>query len=270
MTHPLLTGLGLVASGALVALGDQAVRNALQARRSAAAVADPAVGGTGRNNHRMSYDLVGVGSDVMGAIGATDLLLGGVYDDDEEDSLLSGLEDIIGAGDDDALLEALAVSGMGNSEIVGAARHHPAAKKAMKKAKVKQALRQVALRNAGAVVQRGLDRRRRYPLGFVPTTVAAATSASIPSAPQNLFRPERLVIPSDIAFDTGVRDIKVGNQSQLVQSVEVPAALFSEVAINTGVTFDTAEVGNQVSVDVRNKSGTGFEFSAGLVGTIAK
>ncbi len=265
------TALGLVATGALVALGDQIMRNALQARHSAAAEGAPdQIGGEMGDTERMSYELVGRGSDVMGAIGASDLLLGGVYDDDEEDALLSGLEDIIGAGDDDALLEALAVSGMGNSEIVGRAAHgHPAAK-AHKKAKVKMALRQIAMRNAGAVVQRGLDRRRRYPLGFVPTTVAAATSASIPSAPQNLFRPERLVIPSDIAFDTGVRDIKVGNQSQLVQSVEVPAALFSEVAINTGVTFDTAEVGNQVSVDVRNKSGSGFEFSAGLVGTIAK
>lgn len=269
-----LTALGLVATGALVALGDQIMRNVLQDRRSAGSEAAPdqvggEMGDTTYMSRNGSYELVGRGSDVMGAIGASDLLLGGVLDDDEEDALLSGLEDIIGAGDDDALLEALAVSGLGNSEIVGTAAHHKA-KAASKKAKVRSALRQVALRNAGAVVNRGLDRRRRYPLGFVPTTVAAATSASIPSAPQNLFRPERLVIPSDIAFDTGVRDIKVGNQSQLVQSVEVPAALFSEVAINTGVTFDTAEVGNQVSVDVRNKSGTGFEFSAGLVGTIAK
>lgn len=264
MTHPILTGFGLAASGALVALGDQLVRNALSRRPKASAETPAELAGDNERIEGMPYELVGMGSDVMGAIGASDLLLGGVYDDDEETALLSGLEDIIGSGSDDALLEALAVSGLGNSEIVGAV-----AKKA-KTDKVKSALRQVALRNAGAVVSRGLDRRRRYPLGFVPTTVASATSASIPSAPQNLFRPERLVIPSDIAFDTGVRDIKVGNQSQLVQSVEVPAALFSEVAINTGVTFDTAEVGNQVSVDVRNKSGTGFEFSAGLVGTIAK
>lgn len=193
------------------------------------------------------YELVGYDDSDFGAVGA--------------DLLLSGVEDLIGESEEDALIDALAVSGAGDTELVGATK---------RRRKVNPALRQIAMRNAGAVLKRGLDRRRRYPLGFVPTTIAAATSSAIPAAPQNLFRPERLVIPSDIAFDSGVRDIKVGNQSQLVQSVEVPGALFSEVAINTGVTFDTAEVGNQVSVDIRNKSALAFEFSAGLVGAIAK
>ncbi len=66
-------------------------------------------------------------------------------------------------------------------------------------------------------------------------------------------------------------DVKVGNQSQLVQSVEVPAALFSEVAIDTHVTFDTAEVGNQISVQARNKLAVGsVDFTAGMLGSIAK
>jgi hypothetical protein len=195
-----------------------------------------------------AYDLVG--DDDFGGIGA-DVLFG-----DEGDELLRALSV---SGDDD--VEDL-IGGLGNTEIVGAAPK--------KKAAIKKALRKIAMRNAGAVVKTGLDRRRRYPLGFVPTVVPAATSALIPSAPQNLFRPERLVIPSDIAFDFGVVDIKVGNQSQLVQSVEVPGALFSEVAIDTNVTFDTAEVGNQVSVQARNKTLAAIEFTAGLIGTIAK
>lgn len=180
-------------------------------------------------------------------------------------------EDFI--GEDADLMEALAISGMddeiisgaGDTEIVGAA-----SRRGGRSARRTAELRRLIQKNAGAVINRGLDRRRRYPLGFIPTPIPAGTSLAIPSAPQNLFRPERLVIPSDIAFDLGIRDIKVGNQSQLVQSAEVPAALFSEVAINTGVTFDTAEVGNQVSVDMRNKSAADLEFSAGLVGTIAK
>lgn len=195
-----------------------------------------------------AYDLIG--DDDFGGVGA-DLMFGG-----EEDALLNALQ-VSGAMD--------LIGGLGNTEIVGAAPAHPLAR-----ARAKAALRKIAMRNAGAVVQTGLDRRRRYPLGFVPTVVAAATSALIPSAPQNLFRPERLVIPSDIAFDFGVVDIKVGNQSQLVQSVEVPGALFSEVAIDTNVTFDTAEVGNQVSVQARNKTLAPIEFTAGLIGTIAK
>lgn len=202
----------------------------------------------GKRKATMSFDIVG--DDDMGAIGYEDI----IGDDDEAflDELISGdeLEDLI--------------SGDGSSEIIGAAR------RSRRSGRAKAALRKIAMRNSGAVVKRGLDRRRRYPLGFVPTSIAASTTSQIPSAPQNLYRPERLVIPSDIAFDIGIGDIKVGNQSQLVQSVEVPAALFSEVAINTGVTFDTAEVGNQVSVTARNKSGVALEFTAGLVGTIAK
>ena len=197
---------------------------------------------------------------------------------------MSDMYDILGGsigydpsliGDDpDALLEALAVQGApdflvggdGSSEIIGslvgaAQQGNPRAKAALAK---------IAQRNAGAVVQRELDRRRRYPLGVVPTTITAGTQSQIPASPQNLFRPERLVIGSDIAFDSGVVDIKVGNVSQFVQSAEVPGALFSEVAINTGVNFDTAEIGNQISATIRNKSGASIEFSAGFVGTIAK
>jgi len=270
-----LAALGLIASGALATLGSELVRKALPEKKTPGEeVSESDISGILSDallregiGRKMAggYDLVGYGgggSD-FGAIGA-DILLSGLS---EEELLLSGVEDLIGNGDDDALLEALAVSGAGNTELIGAA---PAVAKAVRKVKAKKALQQIAMRNAGAVMTRGLDRRRRYPLGFVPTVIAAATSSAIPAAPQNLFRPERLVIPSDIAFDSGVRDIKVGNQSQLVQSVEVPGALFSEVAINTGVTFDTAEVGNQVSVDIRNKSALPFEFSAGLVGAIAK
>ena len=193
-----------------------------------------------------------------------------------------GEMEIIG-GDEDALLHALSVSGspeligeafggvggMGNTEIIGgidsligaAAAGNPAAK---------AALRTIAMRKAGAVVQNPMDKRRRFPIGVTVTTVATGDTEVIPAAPQNLFRGERLVVPSDIAFDFGIVDIKVGNQSQLVQSVEVPAALFSEVAIDTHVTFDTAEVGNQISVSAHNKSGGDLDFTAGFIGTIAK
>ena len=186
---------------------------------------------------------------------------------------IGGEYDIVGANlmfgaDDSDVLEALSVSGDGSSEIIGA-ELIGAAQAGNPRARA--ALRQVAMRNAGAVIKQDLKSRRRYPLGFVPTEVDAGDAATIPAAPQNLFRPERLVIPSDICFDFGVADIKVGNQSQFAQSVEVPAAVFSEVSIDTNVTFDTAEVGNQISILVRNKGATdNLEFTAAAIGTIAK
>ena len=190
-------------------------------------------------------------------------------DDDDDDYGSIGLEPQFVGSNDLSFLNSLVsgdldalISGDGTSEIIGAAKAVNAKKKA--------ALKQLAMRSAGAVIKRGLDRRRRYPLGVVPTTITSGDTATIPTTPQNLFRPERLVIPSDIAFDIGVMDVKVGNQSQFVETSEVPGSLFSEVAINTGVTFDTAEIGNQISVALRNKSLSDVEFTAGFVGTIAK
>lgn len=195
------------------------------------------------------FDIVGDDDDEYGSIGMDPQFVG------DDMSFLNSLV----SGDFDTF-----ISGDGTSEIIGAA------KAAAGNAKKKAALKQLAMRSAGAVIKRGLDRRRRYPLGVVPTTITAGNTATIPTTPQNLFRPERMVIPSDIAFDIGVTDVKVGNQSQFVETSEVPGTLFSEVAINTGVTFDTAEIGNQISVALRNKSLADVEFSAGFVGTIAK
>lgn len=189
------------------------------------------------------YDLVG--ADLMG-------LVAGLDDDDVG---------AIGSDDDAALLQALSVSGSGMTEIIGAA----------KAAGARQALSAIKAKKGMAVVENSPTRRRRMPLGFVPTTVVASGSATIPGAPQNIYRTERLMIPSDIAFDLGVTDMKVGNQSQFVQTTEVPAVLFSEVAINTGVEFDTAEVGNQISLAVRNKDTVNdVVFTAAAVGTVAK
>lgn len=203
------------------------------------------------SNDMSAFDIVGDDDDDdYGSIGLEPQFVG--------DEGLSFLNSLV-SGQLDAL-----ISGDGTSEIIGAAA------KAQGNAKKKAALRQLAMKSAGAVIKRGLDRRRRYPLGVVPTTITAGNTQTIPTTPQNLFRPERLVIPSDIAFDIGVADVKVGNQSQFVETSEVPGTLFSEVAINTGVTFDTAEIGNQISVALRNKSLADVEFSAGFVGTIAK
>lgn len=196
-------------------------------------------------DENMAYDIIG--EDIFGGVGA-DLLVGA---DDELLDLIAGDDD-----DDDI------ISG---EEIVGAAA------RSRKRAALKKAIKQrVLARDAKMVVRRTPDRERRYPIGFVPTSVAAGATTSIPAAPQNLFRVERLVVPSSIAADFGISDIKVGNQSQLVQNIEVPAELFSEVAIDTNVSFDSANIGNQISLDARNKTAAAVVFSAGAIGTIAK
>jgi hypothetical protein len=193
----------------------------------------------------MPYDLIG--SDEL---------------DNLTDDELSGAigYDVI-SGDDDELLQALQVSGAGTTDIVGAVP--PAAARAA-------LARRIAGRKAAMVRRVPLQSQRLCPLGILPTSIAAGVQVQIPGSPQNVFRPERLVVPADIAYDFGIVDVKVGNSSQLVQAVEVPGALFSEVAVGSRVTFDTAEVGNQISLTARNKSGAALEFTAAFLGTIAK
>jgi hypothetical protein len=41
---------------------------------------------------------------------------------------------------------------------------------------------------AVAIRQRGLNKRRRFPLGFQPTTVLGGSTSNIPAAPQDMFR----------------------------------------------------------------------------------
>lgn len=207
-------------------------------------------------------------------------IVGDLDDDDEDEDEFEGSigEDyeMIGADDDDEdedeLLEALSVSGAGDSELIGARRSRRGrlAAKRRRNAMRRRIRRNILAKNAGLIRKVNLQSRRRNPLGFVPTSIPALSTLQVPSAPQNLFRPERLVIPSDIVFDIGLSDIKVGNVSQLVQSAELPGAIFSEVAIDTNVMWDTAEIGNQVSLSIRNKSGAAIEFTGALLGAIAK
>jgi hypothetical protein len=193
---------------------------------------------------------IGAELDLVGGMGTSEIIGGEDGEDDEE------------WGADEDLLNALSI---------GAARRgkHKRASALRRAAQKIQAYRKVDP-GAVAIRQRDLNKRRRFPLGFQPTTVGPGATSNIPAAPQDMFRPERLVIPSDTAFDFGVQDVKVGNTSQLVSGGEVPAALFTEVSIDTHVHFKTAEIGILISVSVRIKTSGGIEFSAGIIGTVVQ
>jgi hypothetical protein len=184
-----------------------------------------------------------------------DLLAG--YDDDDAGSIGGdGTTEIVGADDLDVLLGADDLD-----LLMGAAapqRQRPAA--------VMHRARQIDP-NAVAVIQRRLSTRRKFPLGFPVVAIPAGGSALLETNPQFVFRPERLVVPSDIAFDIRLQDVKVGTQSQFVSTDPVPAAVFSEVAINTGISFKTAEIGNGVSFTAINIAAQQTLFSAAIIGT---
>lgn len=199
------------------------------------------------------------GDDDFGEIGAADFVGA------------DGSQEIVGdsiAGPEDDLLRALSISGPQRTPQMAAmqkryGRLWTAHQLLLRRVSAARTV------DPGAVVVRDnpLNTRRRFPLGIVPTSVPALGAATIPAVPQDLFRTERLVIPSSIAFDFGLLDVKVGNTSQLVSGGEVPAALFSEVAIDTNVHFKTAAIGNQITLSVRNKTAGAIDFSAGMIGT---
>lgn len=188
-------------------------------------------------------------------------IIGDDYDDDDYGEIGGmGTAEIIG-GEEEDLLDALSVGA--DYDVIGA-------RQKVKRPNKGKVARRILANRAVLLKQGKPDHRRRFPLGFVPTSIAAASTVNVPAEPQNLFRSERLVIPSDIAFDFGVVDYKVGNESQLVSGGEVPAALFTEVSIDTDIHFKTAEVGNQIQIQVRNKTAGAIEFVAGVIGTVLR
>ncbi len=101
-------------------------------------------------------------------------------------------------------------------------------------------------------------------------------SAQITARPQRVaFRPERVFISgsgtSGGSADWIVNDIKIGNRSQFSQSGDVPGDMFGPQAIDSFVTFETAQTAMDVVLIVtyngNNESGTAF-YGA-IVGTAA-
>jgi len=117
--------------------------------------------------------------------------------------------------------------------------------------------------------QRKLTRARRMAIGFGPTVIATTVTADVTTRPQVVFRPERLFIPSSIAFDFRVVDVRIGQRSQLVAAGALPGAIFSEVSVDVFTHWDTAEVGNEVVLTVTNTAAANRTFEAAMLGGAA-
>lgn len=108
---------------------------------------------------------------------------------------------------------------------------------------------------------------RVFPMGFEsPEAIASGDSVLIVARPQVIFRPEYLRVPSDIAGDFAIDDIKVGKDSQFVAPGPIPARLLQENAIGSRMQMDTAQISQEITVGVTNRSGADRVFSAGMWG----
>ena len=154
---------------------------------------------------------------------------------------------------------------LGKDDILGAVVRKKRQQNARKQALARDLMaRRVA---SGALLRSVAPRNaREYALGLGSTSVAGASSANINVQPQVIFRPERLVVPSNLAVDFLITDIKVGKNSQLVSTGALPAVMFTEQAFGVRLKMDTAQISMFVTVSVTNQNPAARNFQGGLVG----
>lgn len=122
------------------------------------------------------------------------------------------------------------------------------------------------LRGGVTVRQAGPQRARQFPLGFPTTALSASSSATITAQTQVVFRPRRLIIPSDIAGSLLVNDLKVGKNSMFPSADPIPARVFTETAVGVDLQLDTAQVSQLISLSIENTSGASVTFNAAVIG----
>lgn len=134
-----------------------------------------------------------------------------------------------------------------------------------------QVAQEVAGRNALLVKEVKPTKARLFPIGFTSDgVIAAGASAIIVSRPQVLFKGIRLSVPSDIAGDFTIDDLKVGKNSMFASESSLPARCMQEDAWGVFMHLDTAQISQDVSLAVTNISGADRVFRAMILGKVAE
>lgn len=123
--------------------------------------------------------------------------------------------------------------------------------------------------NAIAVQNRSPNRRRYWHAPFPATVINTGVTTTLQMAPQELFRTERAFLNSALAGDFNVTQLFVGQKNQLLVAGEINGSVFSEVAVRSFLNLDTANIGNTVSLQLRNDGLTNVAPRPDLLGTAA-
>jgi hypothetical protein len=110
-------------------------------------------------------------------------------------------------------------------------------------------------------------------LGSVTFTNTTPLTASLAANPQLAFRPERLVLVTTrssgaTAIGVAVSDIKVGQRSQLVAPVDLPAETFAPTSFGVRLALDPCTPGILVSVALRITAAPGAGESVTVIGSL--
>lgn len=125
-----------------------------------------------------------------------------------------------------------------------------------------------------------LASRQVLPMNTGTTPVPQNSTAQITSRPQRIaFRPERVFVSSggfasggtQQASDWIINDITIGNRSQFAQSGALPGDMFAHDAIDSFVTFETAQTAMDIVMIVtyQGASEGGIPFYGAIIGTSA-
>ena len=98
--------------------------------------------------------------------------------------------------------------------------------------------------------------------------ILPGTTAQVTARPQGIaFRPERVII-GNVPADWVVNDIKVGNESQLAQSGDLPGEMFSATTVDGFVTFRTVQSAMDFVMQVTyiGDNPKGEAFLCGVIG----
>lgn len=113
----------------------------------------------------------------------------------------------------------------------------------------------------------GPDKAREQVMGLDSVVaIAAGATANVTTRPQVTFRPDRLIVAATIAASFLINDIKIGRASQFIAGVAVPAEAFTQGAFGVRMKLDTAQISQDVTLNVTNTSGGALRFNAALIG----
>ncbi len=116
------------------------------------------------------------------------------------------------------------------------------------------------------VIQRQPTKSSEIPLTFDSNTpVPAGASRTIVTRPQVVFAPRKFIVPSTDAVNFRINSIAVGKNSQFAASGGVAALVFSENS-NVPLGLDTAQVGQDITVNVTNTTSADHMFTALMIG----
>ncbi len=123
------------------------------------------------------------------------------------------------------------------------------------------------LPGGGYLVEKPPTQKQVVFIGFGPQSINGNATFVFSAQPQRIFRGERLTVPSALANNFAVNDLKVGADSMNIGANSVPAAIFSELGMLVALEIETASPGILILLSISNLTGGSQSFFSGLLGT---